>query len=1571
MSRLALCFLGPPHVERDDVPLKIRRRKASALLAYLAVRGEGCTRDALAALFWPEHDQSHARAGLRRALSSLKKAVGDGWLRVDREVVGLNPGAEIWLDVRQFQSLLTGCPEHDPVPNSACSACLAALAEAAALYRGDFLAGFTLTGSPEFDEWQFFQTEGLRQELARVLERLAEGHSTQGDFDLAIDYARRWVALAPLHEPAHRCLMRLYAWSDQRAAALRQYGECERLLQEELAVSPEEETTQLYEAIQQHRDLPSPLNPEAVPAVPPDRMEERYRLGVELARGGMGAVYRSYDTLLKRDVAVKVLAGAALDSESHARLLREAQAAAKLNHPNIVSVHDAGEMGGAPAIVMELVEGEPLASGGAMVSPQASTWSYTIDVARQMCAALAHAHAHGIVHRDLKPDNVLVVRDPLTETGITVKLIDFGLARSMASRVTTEGKITGTASYLAPELALGQPYDGRADLYSLGVMLYELTTGRLPFVAEDALAVISQHLYAPLVPPRVRNADVPPALDGLIVRLLSKDPDERPASAAEVLRFLEAPDLLERKAAPTMDKPSVLERIERGRMVGREREMAQTRVLWQQATAGEGRVLLVSGEPGVGKTRLVRELVTQTQVLGGRALVGACYAGGGVPYAPFVQILQQALTTDAWESLDLPEFVLADLCTLAPALRLRFPGASVEASASPRTASATADPQAEQHRLFESVALFFAALSGRAPLLLVLEDAHWADSGTVSLLRHLARQTQHSRAMIVATYRDVELDKARPLYEALLDLQRERVAIRLKLPRLDREQTRGMLAVLFEEEINPEFLAGIYAETEGNPFFIEEVCKALVESGKLHFDGRCWQRPSMEELGVPQSVRVAVQSRLRVLPAEARETLLLAAVLGRQFEFDILAEASDHNEERLIEALEDAERAQLIEKVSAERGGTFALVHSLIASTLIESTRTLQRRQLHRRAAAAIEACRPGDDSCLEALAHHYSEAGEGEKAARYLLQAGDRARNLYAYEEAIDHFRQAARYLQELAARSDEPERELGRAARALMKLGLTYHNVLQFKAARQAYEEGFALWRRVGEAEPATPPPPAPHALRVNWHPLPTTLDPALSSFPSFCAIAGQLFSGLAELTPDMDVVPDVARTWEVLDGGRQLVFHLRDDVQWSDGVSVTAGDFEYAWKRWLAPVTNGRNCSTFYDVKGASAFHGGQISDPRSVAVRAPDPETLIVELEEPAGYFLQVLAFGGGSLPVPRHVVEAYGATWTAMEHLVTNGPFRLESWQPGRSIVLRRNPRYHGRFRGNIERLEWSAEADPSAPLKRYESGDVDVAFLHSPEEIERARQRHAEAFVPTQAAATTYLGFDVRRPPFDDPRVRRALALATDRETLADVASSGRELPALGGFVPPEVPGHSPGIGLPYDPGQARQLLTQAGFPDGAGFPVVDSSTATWFEPHSSYLQAQWRKVLAIETRWQIVDPPRLAAMVAGEVPPMFIFGWWADYPDPADFLADSFIRRHTGWRNEGYDRLLAEAKGRLNRAERIELYREADRILIAEAPIVPLLYPRYHLLVKPWVTKYPVSPMGIWFWKDVILEPH
>ena len=764
----------------------------------------------------------------------------------------------------------------------------------------------------------------------------------------------------------------------------------------------------------------------------PTVLNDRYELGEQLGRGGMGTVHRAHDNVLDRDVAVKLLSETRLGTEGRERMLREAQAIAKLNHPNIVQVYDAGQLDGTPFIVMEMVEGHSLHD------QPPKDFAGVVSIARQICAALEHAHQHGIVHRDLKPENVII------ETNETTKLMDFGLARSVASRMTTEGEISGTVFYLAPELALGQDFDGRADLYSLGVMLYELTAGELPFAKGDPLTVISQHIHATVVPPRSKNPKIPPLLEQLILQLLNKDPAERPESAAAALQLLEAPSLLDPEAGTDREQ-SLVARIMRGRFVGRSTEFKQAKELWAQAAAGQGQTLLISGEPGIGKTRFLRELVTHVEVSGGLALIGEAYEEAGAPYAPFAQILRRTLQRAAQEGVKLSEINLADLLVLAPELRPSYPGVPPNPSLK---------PEAEQQRQFESVVALLSAVGERTPTLLAIDDAHWADSGSLALLRHLARRTRRQPVQLVLTYREVELDEARPLNEALLDLDRNRLATRLKLARFTREETGELLQAIFEEEITLEFLNAIYRETEGNPFFIEEVCKSLVEGGKVYFENGRWHRPGMDELAIPQSVRMAIQSRISALPEPTQDILRLAAILGREFEYETLATASELEEDALIEALETAEQAQLIEEVNGSGEVTFSFVHALIPSTLAEGVRTLRRRKLHRRAADAFRTSRPEN---FEAIAYHYEEAGEEALSLEYYVKAGERAAKAYANPEAERHF---------LAA-LDLVEAETERA-RLLGELALVQSRQGKFELALERWLEGIKMYGALGEQEP-----------------------------------------------------------------------------------------------------------------------------------------------------------------------------------------------------------------------------------------------------------------------------------------------------------------------------------------------------------------------------------------------------------------------------------------------------------------------------------------------------------------------
>jgi ABC-type oligopeptide transport system substrate-binding subunit len=1292
-------------------------------------------------------------------------------------------------------------------------------------------------------------------------------------------------------------------------------------------------------------------------------LNDRYRLELELGRGGMGVVYRAHDTLLDRRVAVKVLSETVLDHGGRARLLREAQAAAGLNHPNIVSVHDVGEADGLPFVVMELVE------GGSLHGHSSQDLDQILSIARQVGAALDHAHTNGIIHRDLKPENVLL------SPGGTAKLSDFGLARTLASRLTGEGLIVGTAFYLAPEQALGQEIDGRADLYSLGVLLYELATGQMPFVGDDPLTVISQHLHAPVVPPRARNADIPPILDALITSLLSKDPGERPGSAAEVVRILKAPDILDREAMPLREL-SVLERIERGRMVGRDRDLQQARTLWTNAASGQGQMLLVSGEPGIGKTRLVQTLMTQVQISGGRALLGACYAEGGVPYDPFAQILRGALEEDVGEGLKLPPTVLAGLLNLAPSLQLRYPEVT--------PAPPLDDLQSERHRLFRDIVIFATALAEQAPLLVVLEDVHWADSSTLSLLRHLARCLKRQRVLLVATYREVELDETRPLQEVLLDLQRERLATRLKLLRLDREQTGELLGVLFAAEITPEFLGGVYRETEGNPFFIEEVCKALVESGKLYYEDGRWHRPSMDELGIPQNVSVAIQSRVRVLPNTVQQTLRLAAVLGRTFDLDTLVAASELDEAVLLDGLADAQHAQLIEEVSGGRsvrergvfrhdvappdmpGRTFTFVHGLIPSTLVESLTPTERRGMHHQAAGAIESQSRAE---VELMAYHYDRAGDAAKAAHYLLQAGDRARSLYACEEAIDCYQRALVLLKE--------QGEYERAARTLMRMGLVYTAAFEPDKAREAYDEAFDLWEPLREAEDLPSPRAPTRVLRFALEE-PLSLDPARIFDDVSRFMVAQLFEGLVTMDPVYNVLPAVAARWKVADGGRRYTFRLRGDLCWSDGRPLTAVDFEYAWRRNLRLDPPAPLAHLLYVIKNARAYGERQIDDAERVGVRALDDLTLEVCLEEPTAYLPQLLAHAV-ALPQPRWAVEGEEGCWTDPDRIVGNGPYQLVELRPGESLVLGRNPCYQGQFPGNAERVECAIMADYGQALDSYAAGTLDAVSLINADAgaIARARVAHGRELVFTPQPSTYYLAFRTDVAPFDDVRVRQALVHAVDRDALVSEASEGQYLPAEGGFVPPGMPAHSADIGLAYDVGRARDLLKEAGYQGGQGFPDVSwlYSGGSAGEPIVPFVQRAWRRNLGLELQAQSMEWGEFQERRMRDPPHLSLAGWLADYPDPDDFLRTTYHSTEginaarCGWHNAHFDALVEEAARVADPARRVALYQEADRILVSEeAAMMPLCYAQGRILIKPRLTMPRVPPAMLQL-KEILLE--
>jgi oligopeptide transport system substrate-binding protein len=878
----------------------------------------------------------------------------------------------------------------------------------------------------------------------------------------------------------------------------------------------------------------------------------------------------------------------------------------------------------------------------------------------------------------------------------------------------------------------------------------------------------------------------------------------------------------------------------------------------------------------------------------------------------------------------------------------------------------------------------------------MLDDLQWADGASTSLLFHLGRRLAGRRILLVGAYRASELSSTppttgygsaqtqrHPLEPVLNEFKRLFGDIEIDLGQIPPAECRAFVDALLDSEPNQlgkAFREALFRQAKGHPLFTVELLRDMQDRGDLVRDkeGRWIEEATLDWNALPVRVEAIIEQRLGRLDQELQEILTVGSVEGEIFTAQVVARLQNVSERQLLRQLsrEVEQHHRLVRTrdevaVGAQRLSRYQFGHVLFQQYLYNQLSPGERRLLHGEIAALLEELYQGHtDEITVQLARHYTEAEQAEKAVPYLSRAGDQARLAYAHEEAIEYYRRLLVFLKE--------RRDYERAARTLMKLGLTYHSAFDFRQARQAYEEGFALWQRAGQIEPASLPP-APHALRYTiggtdlW-----SLDPLVMAVnPDSSMIIRQLFSGLVEESPEMEVVPAVARSWEILAGGQTYIFHLRDGVRWSDGVPVTAEDFEYAWKRLLDPATGAVEASFLYDIKGARAFHQGEVSDPDRVGVRALDEATLLVELEEPTSYFLHLMAYEG-TCPVPRHVVETHGEAWTEMGNIVTNGPFKLEAWQQGVSMILSRNPDYHGRFTGNVQRVElFFLSSEPSARLAMYEADGLDCLDLSSSLHLEkdRVRQRHAREYVSLPELNNFHLGFDVSRPPFDDRRVRRAFVLATDRETLADVVLNGYYFPATGGFVPPGMPGHSPGIALPYDPEQARRLLAEAGYPNGRGFPDVECLTIPGpsAETMNEYLQTQWHENLGIE----IVKPTApidswkmLYDRLDREPPHIFYIGWLADYADPDNFLRVGFPWKWTGWRHETYEKLVEEAGRLTDQAERMKLYGQADRILVEEAPIMTLAYRREHLLVKPWVRKYPASATRRVFWKDVIIEP-
>jgi hypothetical protein len=753
-----------------------------------------------------------------------------------------------------------------------------------------------------------------------------------------------------------------------------------------VATAPQPSTTPVA-------DADAPLPPDA-----PREVAGRYRIERFLGRGGRKNVFLARDAqAADREVAVAIFDTEGVEETVLARARREAQAMAKLGeHPHIVSVLDSGEEAGVPFIVSEYM---PAGDVGSLLESSPGRRLDTgqaLGIAIDVCRALEHAHARGIVHRDLKPANVWL------DAAGAARLGDFGLATTdRRSRAAVEGMLVGTVAYLPPEQALGRSSDARADLYSLGAMLYEMLTGEPPFPGDDAVAIISQHLNAAPVAPSRHRAELPTSLDEPILRLLAKAPDDRPEGAAAARRALEAAAKAPPEEFPAPDESeNPLEGLAGGVFVGRERELEEMRALLEDALGGRGHLLLLTGEPGIGKTRTAEELATYAQVRGAQVHWGRCHEADGAPaYWPWSEAIRSYVRNAdpvglAWQL----GREAADVAQIVPELR-EVVGDIEEPP--------ELEPEQARFRLFDSVGTFLRGASESRPLVVILDDLHWADEPSLLMLRFIARQIADSGLVLVGTYRDVELGRHHPLAETLSQLAGIEHTRRVALRGLDADGVGRYIEMTAGSEPPPGLAEAVRDQTAGNPFFVAEVVRLMASEGRFGpaAGDAGW------ELAIPQGVREVVGRRLDQLSEHANEVLRFAAVCGREFDLDVLDRVCDRPHEEIVGVIDQAVGARLVTE-SRREPGRYSFAHALVRDTLYAEVPTSQRLQINREIAEALEQIHADDlDSHLSELAHHFLEAaspGETSRAVDYAQGAARRATEGLAHEEAASLYRKA-----------------------------------------------------------------------------------------------------------------------------------------------------------------------------------------------------------------------------------------------------------------------------------------------------------------------------------------------------------------------------------------------------------------------------------------------------------------------------------------------------------------------------------------------------------------------------------
>jgi tetratricopeptide (TPR) repeat protein len=784
------------------------------------------------------------------------------------------------------------------------------------------------------------------------------------------------------------------------------------------------------------------------PEVESGQTLSHYQLVHRLGSGGMGVVWMARDTRLGRNVALKFLPEEFVHERRFlARFQREARTASALNHPHICTIHDMDEHLGQPFLVMELIEGRTLRE----LAREGISVATLRQLGSQVAKALAAAHGAGIVHRDVKPENIMVRADGY------VKVVDFGLARETAAigasggAVSDPGTIVGTVRYMSPEQARGESVDSATDVFSLGIVFYELASGRHPFEADTHIGILHGiQTHAPLPPSRV-NPEVSPALDGLILKMLEKDPRLRPG-AVEVEEALAAsPGGRTQAAIPAPRSP-------RRVTVGRDRELETLRTAFAAVEQSRGSILALAGEAGIGKTTLVEDLLASLMEEGRPCMSaqGRCSErlAGTEAYLPFLEALEGLLHGVK------REWVAREMKLLAPTWYIRIAPLAQDTSS---IAQVLAEAQiASQERMKRELVAFLEELGRNQPVLLFLDDVHWADISTADLLSYLGSRCASMRLLMVVTYRPSDLLLSKhPFLAVKQEMQGRGVCQEINLDFLTHQDIERYLTVAFPQHRFPAALADvIHRRTEGSPLFMVDLLRYLRDQRVIAEEQGGWAllRPLSEiEQDLPESVRSMIQRKMDRLNEDERHLLSAASVQGTEFAAVVAARVLGLDAADVEDKLQVIERSHALVRRMGEQefaDGTltlrFRFVHALYQNALYGALAPSRKAAWSAAVAQALLDCyRERSPTIAAELALLFEGARDFPRAADHFLQAAINAATVYANREAVDLARRAAANADKLRG-----DARASRLLAAAVKQAEYHHNLSQFDEALAAFD-------------------------------------------------------------------------------------------------------------------------------------------------------------------------------------------------------------------------------------------------------------------------------------------------------------------------------------------------------------------------------------------------------------------------------------------------------------------------------------------------------------------------------------